>query len=155
MVMRADRDDHGRYLPGHPGGPGRPRRAVEQEYLAVLADAVPLQQWKKIVQRAVKDAAAGDPRARRWIGEHLLGRQPGSLTELAAVELAGTKDDAIIARAAGMRGSVAGQKLRNRAFQYPDLDRGRSAGRGHAGGGAPDPQSDLEARQPDRNGHPQ
>jgi hypothetical protein len=121
--------------------------------MAALADAVPLELWRKIAARAAEDAAAGDPTARRWLSEHLLGREPAPLTTLAATELAGTLDDEIIARAAGLRGSVAGQKLRNRAFQYPDLDPGRSAGRGHAGGGVPDPQSDLGPHQPGRNGH--
>jgi hypothetical protein len=154
MVMGADRDDHGRYLPGHPGGPGRPRRAVEQDYLATLADAVPLELWRKIAARAAEDAAAGDPRARRWLSEHLLGREPAPLTTLAATELAGTLDDAIIARAAGLRGSAEAQKIRNRVFQYADLNPGRSAGRGNVGGGPPDPHLDVEGCQPGRNGHP-
>jgi hypothetical protein len=152
--MGAYRDDKGRYLPGHPGGPGRPRRAVEQEYLAVLADAVPLRLWKEIVARAVRDAIAGDPMSRRWIGEHLLGRKPESLTALAASELARTKDDEIRVRAAGLRTSVETQKIRSRASQYPDLDPGRPAGHGDVGGGAPDRQTDAEARRPARDGRP-
>jgi hypothetical protein len=154
MVMRADRDDKGRFLRGHPGGPGRPRRAVEMEYLATLANEVPLTRWKRIVRRAVRDAMAGDPKARRWIGEFVIGRQPDSLTALAATELAGTKDDEIIAKAAGLRTSMETQKIRSRASQYPDLHPGRPAGRGAVAGGSPDPHTDLDARQPGRNGHP-
>jgi hypothetical protein len=38
--MAADHRDaqNGRFLPGYPGGPGRPRRAIEADYLAALLD---------------------------------------------------------------------------------------------------------------------
>jgi hypothetical protein len=39
----SDRDEHGRFLKGHPGGPGRPRRAIEREYLGVIGKAVTLE----------------------------------------------------------------------------------------------------------------
>jgi hypothetical protein len=126
--MSADRDDKGRFAAGNPGGPGRPRRAVEQEYLAALADAVPLRRWKKIVARAVADAEAGDPKARRFIADMLIGKQPASLTTLAATELAGTLDEEIRVQAAALRRSVETREMRNRAF--PDLKPDRSAGRG-------------------------
>jgi uncharacterized protein YfaS (alpha-2-macroglobulin family) len=58
------------------------RRAVELDYLAARADAVPLGRWRKIVDRAVEDAERGDPKARRWLAEHLLGRQAEGLTTL-------------------------------------------------------------------------
>ena len=152
--MSTDRDANGRFLPGHPGLGGRPRRPVEHEYMATLADAVPLELWRKIAARAAEDAAAGDAKARRWLSEHLLGREPAPLTELAATELAGTLDDEIRAKAAGLRGSAAAQTIRNRVFQYADLNPGRSAGRGNAGGGPPDPHLDVEGCRPGRNGHP-
>jgi hypothetical protein len=128
MVMGAHRDDEGRFLRGHPGGPGRPCRVVEQEYLAALADAVPLSRWKKIVARAVADAEAGDPKALRFIADILIGKQPAPLTTLAASELAGTLDEEIRVQAAALRGSVETRKLRNKAF--PGLKPDRSAGRG-------------------------
>jgi hypothetical protein len=68
---------------GNPGGPGRPRRAVEEAYHGALVEGVPLDDWKAIVARAVKDAKAGDARAREWLGKHLIGDEPLRLLELA------------------------------------------------------------------------
>jgi hypothetical protein len=85
--VRADRDTNGRFLPGHPGGPGRPRRAIELDYLAALAETVSLPRWRKIVQRAVADAEEGDARARAWLGFYLAGKPTGeALRLLAAAE---------------------------------------------------------------------
>jgi hypothetical protein len=67
-----DRTSTGQFAKGNPGGPGRPRRAVEQEYLAVLSEAVPLDTWRAICERAAKDAKAGDHRARDWLSRYLL-----------------------------------------------------------------------------------
>jgi hypothetical protein len=122
-------------------------------YLAALADGVPLTRWKRIVSRAVEAAEQGDHKARLWISEYILGRQPVSLATLAAVELAGTMAEETEVRAAELRTNVAMRKLRSRASQYPDLNPGRPAGRGNVAGGSPDPHTDLDAREPGRNGH--
>lgn len=74
----------GRFKIGNAGGPGRPRRAVEVDYLAALSDAVPMDRWRKICERAAKDAEGGDAGARAWIGKHLLGES--SLVALAGAE---------------------------------------------------------------------
>jgi hypothetical protein len=124
------------------------------DYLAALADRVPLAKWKRIVTRAVKDAEQGDPRARRWLGEHLLGRQTEGLTALAVTELAGTADDDIRAEAAGLRANVFRKKVLNRVSSYPDLNPDRSAGSGDIGNRVPDLDSDRKAHQPSRNGYP-
>jgi hypothetical protein len=108
------RQSNGRFAVGNPGGPGRPRRAVELDYLASLADAVPLKRWKRIVARAVEDSEAGDPKARRWLSEFLVGRQPEALMALAVTEVAGTLDEEIQARAASLRASVLRKKILNR-----------------------------------------
>jgi hypothetical protein len=78
------RADDGRFLPGNAGGPGRPRRAVETDYLRVLSDACPLDDWRIIVSRAVEDAQAGDARAREWISRFVLGEQGGHPLEILA-----------------------------------------------------------------------
>jgi hypothetical protein len=70
------RTERGRFAKGCAGGPGRPRRAVEGEYLATLSGAVPADRWRAIVERAVADAIAGDARARDWLSRYLLPR-PG------------------------------------------------------------------------------
>ena len=54
-------------------GPGRPRRAVEEDYLLALTEEVPLDRWRNIVRRAVQDAEKGDRWAREWISRYVLG----------------------------------------------------------------------------------
>jgi hypothetical protein len=85
----SDRDAAGRFVPGHAGGPGRPRRAVEADYLAALSEAVPMETWKRIVARAVEDAEQGNAKARAWLTAYLVGKPAGDrLLELAAREMA-------------------------------------------------------------------
>ena len=67
-----ERDQQGRFAPGNAGGPGRPRRRTEADYLAALSDQVPLDAWSQIVGRAVGDAIAGDAKARDWLSRYLL-----------------------------------------------------------------------------------
>ena len=86
-------DDLGRFAPGNAGGPGRPRRAIEREYLAVLGEAVTLDDWRQIVNQAVADAKDGDAAARTWLGKYLLGDKSVSLRELAAAEARGFTAD--------------------------------------------------------------
>jgi hypothetical protein len=91
MSSDNDRDAQtGRFLPGNPGGPGRPRRAIESDYLAALSDGVPTDAWRAIVAKAVEQAQAGDATARAWLGSYVLGKPTGNLlVELAASELSG------------------------------------------------------------------
>jgi hypothetical protein len=51
--MANGRNSNGTFGHGNPGGPGRPRRGVEREYLAAFAAAVPLADWQAIIQKAV------------------------------------------------------------------------------------------------------
>ena len=80
------RHANGRFSKGNRGGPGRPRRRVEVEYLACLSDTVTFPTWKKIVKRAVADALAGDNAARNWLSKYLLSDAENLLT-LAGREL--------------------------------------------------------------------
>jgi hypothetical protein len=92
------RDQNGRFKAGHPGGPGRPRRCIEADYLAVLSAAVPLETWRQIAEAAAQAAAGGDHRAREWLSAYLLPRPDGEmLLRLAGAELAGA--DPIAAQA--------------------------------------------------------
>lgn len=67
------RRSNGQFANGNPGGPGRPRRPVETDYLKALSEACPPETWREIVNRAVRDAVAGDPQARAWLSKYLLG----------------------------------------------------------------------------------
>ena len=83
------RDAAGRFAAGNAGGPGRPRRAIETDYLAALSDAVPMDRWRKIVERAVTDAEQGDVKAREWLGSYLAGKPTGNGLRKIAVDEAG------------------------------------------------------------------
>jgi len=98
------RGPRGHYARGNPGGPGRPSRAIESDYLRTLADACPPDTWRAICERAVEQARDGDAKARDWLAGHLLGVPRGevrALTELAAHEAAGY--DPVASRAADFR----------------------------------------------------
>lgn len=69
----AARTTTGRFAEGNPGGPGRPRRQTEHEYLLATMAACPLDAWQEIVAATVTAAKAGDRHAREWLGSYLLG----------------------------------------------------------------------------------
>lgn len=67
------RADGGRFAIGNPGGPGRPRRQTEADYLHVMMTTVTMDTWKNIVTAAVEAAQAGDHKAREWLARYLVG----------------------------------------------------------------------------------
>ena len=77
MKHEIDRDHMGRFAVGNSGGPGRPRRQAEEDYLQTLSERVPLALWAEIVDKAASDAAAGDAKARDWLSKYLMP-QPGA-----------------------------------------------------------------------------
>ena len=86
MVQKGDgRDGKGRFARGNPGGPGRPHRETEREYLAILVSACPLGTWREVCARAVEDALAGDARARQWLASFLIGAPPNPAPSLFAL----------------------------------------------------------------------
>ena len=88
--MTEGRDKSGKFLAGNPGGPGRPPRATERDYLVALSESCSTDDWQEIVSRAVDDAKGGDAKARSWLAGYLIG-EPGSRGELLhtiAVEVA-------------------------------------------------------------------
>lgn len=103
------RDKRGRFAPGNTGGPGRPRRAVERDYLAALSDECGPDTWRRIVRRAVADAEAGDATARAWLGRYLLTAPESDATpplcRLAAEESLGV--DPVADEAAYLRSTRA------------------------------------------------
>ena len=86
-MAKNGRDDRGRFARGNPGGPGRPRRSIEIEYLGAISDGGILAHWSEIVAQARDDARAGDWRAREWLSRYLVGiESPPSLVDLASAE---------------------------------------------------------------------
>ena len=69
----ATRDNQGRFTNGHPGGPGRPPKSKEEKFLKTTLSAVSLRDWREIVQKAVEQAKRGNPAARKWLSDYLLG----------------------------------------------------------------------------------
>ena len=85
------RDENGRFKKGNPGGPGRPARMIESDYLATLSEQVPSEAWATIVVDAVSRARNGDAKAREWLSRYLLPNDKGNnLLRLAAREAAGS-----------------------------------------------------------------
>jgi hypothetical protein len=80
------RDQQGRFSSGNQIGPGRPRRDVEAAYLDTLVGQIPLSQWQQVVEKALKNALAGDHRARIWLTDYLLGK-PAQILELKSQEV--------------------------------------------------------------------
>ena len=52
-------------------------RRTEADYMGVLLDAVPLQDWREVVNATVAAAKAGDATARAWLSQYLVGK-PGA-----------------------------------------------------------------------------
>jgi hypothetical protein len=49
-------------------------RRTEADYMGTLLDAVTLEDWREIVGTAVTAAKAGDPGARAWLAQYLVGK---------------------------------------------------------------------------------
>jgi hypothetical protein len=79
--MNSGRDSGGKFAAGNAGGPGRPPRATEREYLVALSESCSTHDWQEIVTRAVDDAKDGDAKARSWLAGYLIG-EPGSRGEM-------------------------------------------------------------------------
>lgn len=56
-------------IPGH-----ATHRRTESDYMGALLDAVSLDDWREVVTGAVQAAKGGDPQARNWLGQYLIGR---------------------------------------------------------------------------------
>ena len=57
------------YIQGH-----ATHRRTEGDYMGVLLDAVTLDDWRGVVTGALQAAKAGDPQARNWLAQYLVGR---------------------------------------------------------------------------------
>ena len=57
------------YILGH-----ATHRRTEGDYMSVLLDAVTLDDWRGVVTGALQAAKGGDPQARNWLAQYLVGR---------------------------------------------------------------------------------
>lgn len=69
----AERDENGRFIKGHSGGPGRPTKKREDRYYEIMLTSVTFEDFKSIVKKAVEQAARGDGTARKWLADYLIG----------------------------------------------------------------------------------
>jgi hypothetical protein len=56
-------------IPGH-----ATHTRTQDSYMGALLDAVSLDDWREVVTGAVQAAKGGDPQARAWLGQYLVGR---------------------------------------------------------------------------------
>ena len=67
-IAASNRDEHGRYQPGHAlPGPGRKPRSVEAAYLAAIKDSLPPEEVEAIIREALQ--LARDTRSWRGLLE--------------------------------------------------------------------------------------
>ncbi len=52
-------------------------RRTESDYMGVLLDTVTLNDWRSVVNGALQAAMSGDPQARNWLAQYLIGRPEG------------------------------------------------------------------------------
>ena len=119
--MNSGRDNNGKFAAGNAGGPGRPPRATERDYLVALSESCSTNDWQEIVTRAVDDAKDGDAKARAWLAGYLVG-EPGSRGELLhtiAVEVAAGSDPLRL-DAARRRNDDAHGELMHQSLTWPD-----------------------------------
>ena len=57
------------YIQGH-----ATHRRTEGDYMGVLLDAVTLDDWRGVDTGALQAAKSGDPQARNWLAQYLVGR---------------------------------------------------------------------------------
>jgi hypothetical protein len=119
--MNPDRDRNGKFIEGNAGGPGRPPRATEREYLLALSESCSPADWEEIVVKAVDDAKDGDAKARPWLAGYLVC-QPGSRGEMLhtlAVEVAAGSDPLRL-DAARRRNDDARSELMHQSLAWTD-----------------------------------
>lgn len=53
-------------------------RRTEGDYMGVLLEAVTLDDWRAVVNNAKTLAQSGDPQARAWLAQYLMGKPAGN-----------------------------------------------------------------------------
>lgn len=74
-------ENGGKFTKGNPGGPGRPRRSIEEKYLKAFNSAFKVEDVKEIVAALIKAALRGDVRAAQLLLSYGLGT-PVNRTEI-------------------------------------------------------------------------
>jgi len=69
----ADHNPDGTFAKGHGCSKGRPPVSRERAYQKAFHDAVTIDEWKKVIRQALKDAQKGNAAARKWLSGYLCG----------------------------------------------------------------------------------
>ena len=69
----AERDANGRFTKEYKGGPGRPPKRREERFLEITLSTCTFKDWRDIVKKAVDQARRGNPAARKWLSDYLIG----------------------------------------------------------------------------------
>jgi hypothetical protein len=70
----AERDKRGKFVKGHKGLGGRPRRDVEIKYLSRMLQVVTPEEWDKAVKAMLDLAKNGNVTAFKVIAEYAIGK---------------------------------------------------------------------------------
>ena len=63
------------FTKGISGNPnGRPKKEREVRYYEIMQTACSFSDWKDITTMAIKQAKRGDPVARKWLSDNLVGK---------------------------------------------------------------------------------
>ena len=69
-----ERDESGKFIKGVSGNPqGRPKKEREERFYEITLSTVGFEDWKAIIQKAVKQAKAGDSMARKFLADYIMG----------------------------------------------------------------------------------
>jgi hypothetical protein len=75
----AVRDKNGTFIKGHaPTSAGRPR-TKSTDYAKLIRTALTEQAAYEIIDKAIEDAKAGEPRSREWLFKHVVAPIPKTL----------------------------------------------------------------------------
>lgn len=76
-----ERGEQGKLKKGSVLNPkGRPKKEKEHDYLKIMLNIVTPTHWKIIVEKAMSQAEKGDPTARKWLADYIIG-QPAQKVE--------------------------------------------------------------------------
>ena len=82
---QVERGSDGRFTAGNNGGPGRPRRDTEREYLAAFQRALSAEDLEAVTRSVLECALAGNVAACRLLFEYAIGK-PTEKLEFQQVE---------------------------------------------------------------------
>ncbi len=77
-------------------------RRTESDYMGVLLDAVTMEDWREVVDATLQRAKQGDPQARAWLAQYLVGKPDAKApTPLTVVVNQWSGVDPVVERLAG------------------------------------------------------